>query len=186
MKPQILFFIILIFCSVSFTTYGQDIGIGEKLFKERCQVCHSIGKGKVVGPDLKNVANRRDEDWIIKFVQSPSALIESGDETAVKVFNEHDQIPMPDHKDLQDPDVKNIIAFISDKSSIPASAPETDKIESKTPSNNPDFVQAESKGINLYQVLICLIIVLIIMVAALFIRVLLLFTSLQKNGQDKS
>ena len=35
-----------------------------------CNACHSIGEGKKIGPDLKGVTERREEAWLIKFIQS--------------------------------------------------------------------------------------------------------------------
>ena len=28
---------------------------GEKIFNETCVACHTIGKGKLIGPDLANI-----------------------------------------------------------------------------------------------------------------------------------
>ncbi len=34
---------------------GKAGGPGETLFQAKCVACHTIGKGKLVGPDLKDV-----------------------------------------------------------------------------------------------------------------------------------
>ena len=66
-KNHILFFAVLF--SFSFNTYASD---GEQIFKSTgCTACHTIGGGKLVGPDLQGVLDRRSEDEIIKFVQNP-------------------------------------------------------------------------------------------------------------------
>ena len=101
----------LIFLLVaSFSSFGQTAE-DEKNFAQ-CKACHTIGGGKLVGPDLKGVTERRDEAWLIKFVQNSQALIQSGDETAIKVFEENSKIPMPSHS-LTDDQVKGILKYIA-------------------------------------------------------------------------
>ena len=37
---------------------------GARAFKNRCAVCHTVGKGDSVGPDLANVTKRREHCWV--------------------------------------------------------------------------------------------------------------------------
>ena len=39
---------------------GQDPVAGQQTFQSVCVSCHTIGKGKLVGPDLAGVTERRD------------------------------------------------------------------------------------------------------------------------------
>ena len=34
-------------------------------FRQNCMNCHTIGGGRLTGPDLKDVAQRRDTEWLI-------------------------------------------------------------------------------------------------------------------------
>src|ERR1019366_10553908 len=47
-------------------------------FQDNCGSCHSIGGGALVGPDLKNVLQRKDRKWLLKFLDNPQAVIDSG------------------------------------------------------------------------------------------------------------
>lgn len=95
---------------------GQaSVDAGKEIFTTRCTACHGIGK-QVVGPDLKDVENIRSEQWIIDFVHSSQSVIKSGDTAATALFNEFNKTIMPDHKDLSDNDIKNILAFIKGES----------------------------------------------------------------------
>lgn len=94
----------------------DDTDAGKDLFKSNCAACHTVGKGKLTGPDLKNVSDRLSIDWIIPFVKNSAAVIESGDEYAVKIFNEYNKVPMSAHPHLSDTDIKNIVAYIDLKS----------------------------------------------------------------------
>lgn len=49
----------------------------EQLFVEKCSGCHSIGKGKLVGPDLKDADKRRTRDWLVKMITNPDSLLDS-------------------------------------------------------------------------------------------------------------
>lgn len=62
-----------------------------------CTRCHSIGKGKLVGPDLAGVKNRHDSAWFIKFIRSSDSLIKAGDTSANWLFQSFRKLPMPDH-----------------------------------------------------------------------------------------
>lgn len=95
---------------------------GEATFKESCSSCHTIGKGKLVGPDLANVEKTRSVDWILKFVKSSQTVIHSGDKYADSLFKTYNQMIMPDHPDMTDDQIKGILAYISEKSSAPATA----------------------------------------------------------------
>ena len=95
---------------------------GEQIFKETCTACHTIGKGKLVGPDLANVQNRHSEEWIRNFVKSSQTVIKSGDRYADSLFKAFNQMPMPDHPNLTDDEIKGLIAYISAQGSAPATA----------------------------------------------------------------
>lgn len=108
---------IIIFALLHTTTlYAQtDVAGGQTIFKRRCASCHNI-KEKVVGPALKDIHQRHTDEWTIKFVHSSQELIKNGDAAAVKLFEENNQTLMPDHTDLKENDIKNIIAYIKEES----------------------------------------------------------------------
>lgn len=69
---------------------------GEQEFKTFCAGCHTIGGGRLVGPDLDGVHERRSEDWLRRFVTSAQSMIDSGDSEAVAIYEEYSRLPMPD------------------------------------------------------------------------------------------
>ncbi|MDP1817750.1 MAG: cytochrome c3 family protein, partial [Leadbetterella sp.] len=83
----------------------------EKNF-QACKVCHNISGPKLIGPTLGGILDRRDKAWIYRFVRNSTEVIESGDAYAVKLFEENNKIPMPQH-DLTDAQIDDIIAFIN-------------------------------------------------------------------------
>lgn len=48
---------------------------GQALFDQLCTGCHTIGGGKLVGPDLEGVAGRRDAEWVTRFLLAPGDVI---------------------------------------------------------------------------------------------------------------
>ena len=37
-------------------------------FKTSCSSCHTIGGGRLTGPDLKDVGKRKDRAWLVRFI----------------------------------------------------------------------------------------------------------------------
>lgn len=60
-----------------------------------CATCHTIGGGRLVGPDLKGIHDRRSEEWLLRFVASPQKMIQAGDTIAVRLQKEFTLV-MPD------------------------------------------------------------------------------------------
>lgn len=104
-----------------FQVKAQVITDGEKIFKGICSACHTIGKGKLVGPDLLGVNTRRPNKWLLTFIKSPQTVMKNGDPIAIKLFNDHNKIQMPD-QNLTEVQIKNVLAFIKSKSAPVATA----------------------------------------------------------------
>lgn len=90
--------------------FAQDQG--KTLFEKNCQVCHRLGEGKLVGPELLGITAKRDREWLVKFIRNSKALIESGDPQAVKVFEENNKVPMQSFTNLSDGEINSIIDYI--------------------------------------------------------------------------
>jgi nitrate reductase gamma subunit len=92
---------------------SADTAEAKKIFTTRCMACHTFGKGVKIGPDLKGVTERRQRDWIVKFVRSSSIVIASGDATAAKLFEDFKQQRMPDWSDLSEAQVGGIMDWLA-------------------------------------------------------------------------
>ena len=93
-------------CSIAVS--AQD---GAAVFKQTCSACHSIGKGKLVGPDLKGVTTKRSEEWIINFVKDAKGFSEK-DADAKALVAEYGY-PMPPPVNVSDADIKALITFLT-------------------------------------------------------------------------
>ncbi len=120
--------IIIITITLSVTAWAQEPG--EQIFQTNCSACHTLGGGRLVGPDLQAVGERRSAEWLEKFIQSSTSLIQSGDAEANAVFEEFSGMTMPDSP-LTSRQIKQVLSFIETKSSGQAIAP--DEIASEEP-----------------------------------------------------
>ncbi|MBT1705230.1 c-type cytochrome [Chryseosolibacter indicus] len=115
-KSFILVFLLSLF---SFTAFSQDIpsepaaiSAGEQLFNGNCKACHRVNQ-KLVGPALAGVYDRAPSiDWIKSFIKNSSAVIASGDQYAVNLFNEYNKTQMTAFTSFKDQDIMNILAYI--------------------------------------------------------------------------
>lgn len=57
-------------------------------FRQNCYNCHTIGGGRLTGPDLKNVTERKEREWLIQFIVDPAGVLASGDPYALKLQQE--------------------------------------------------------------------------------------------------
>lgn len=73
-------------------SFGQDTAA---YFKQNCYSCHTIGGGRLVGPDLKDVTTRQDRDWLVRFVLNPQGMIDRGDPYAKQILEEARGVVMP-------------------------------------------------------------------------------------------
>jgi len=67
----------------------------EDYFKQNCTMCHSIGGGRLIGPDLGGVTKRKDRAWLIRFLQDPKSMIDSGDSYASQLHQDANGVVMP-------------------------------------------------------------------------------------------
>jgi len=159
--PQIKPFAIIAFLLLSFLLNLSSVSAqdAEKLFKQNCAVCHSLGKNKITGPGLEGIAARApSDDWLRKWIKNNKELIKSGDPYALKIFAESNGADMTVFTDLKDEEINSLIALIKnppkEKVAV-ASAPEA------------GVAKEEQNGVNPLGILIGIISFLIIIIAVL-------------------
>jgi cytochrome c551/c552 len=113
MKQKLKGLIALVLFTSPIALQAQD---GKAIFNARCAACHSIGNGRLVGPDLKGVATKYKPEYLAKWIRSSQSIIKSGDAKAKAMFLEYNSIVMPDFLDLKDNDLKAVVDYIKSKS----------------------------------------------------------------------
>jgi mono/diheme cytochrome c family protein len=86
------------------------IAAGDALFRGNCAQCHAIDD-VVVGPALSGIGRRRPVSWLIPWVKNSGKMVASGDEYAVKIYNQYQQQQMPSFQ-LSDEEIRQILTYI--------------------------------------------------------------------------
>lgn len=64
-------------------------------FNENCAMCHTIGGGPGAGPDLKDVHQKADRNWLTRFLLDPEGMVSQGDQRALALVEEFGGMVMP-------------------------------------------------------------------------------------------
>ena len=109
---------------------------GKQLYEKACAACHSIGAGKLLGPDLAGVTDRRPEDWLIKYIKSAESLVKAGDKVAVALYEEYNKMPMPDQA-MSDDEIRKVLAHIKVAGGAGAAAAPSGAAQATAPAAPP-------------------------------------------------
>jgi len=83
---------------------------GGQLFQSRgCNACHTLGGGRLVGPDLAGVTERRDGDFIVAMITSPDSML-AVNETARQMLAEY-FTPMP-NQGITDEEARALFEYL--------------------------------------------------------------------------
>jgi mono/diheme cytochrome c family protein len=149
------------------------IAAGDALFKGNCAQCHAIND-VVVGPALAGITKRRPVSWLIPWIKNSSKVVASGDEYAVKIYNQYQKQQMPSFQ-LSDTEITSILAYVTaeeGKGAGPAGAATGIKPGDgdKAAVDGTDAANGEAGGGKYMDILlIVLVVVLIVLVVTLVI-----------------
>ena len=90
---------------------GADVAKGEELFKSICASCHKRYE-KAIGPALHGVSERREMEWIYKWVKNNKKLRDSGDQQAIAIYEEYNGSNMPAYPQFSNQQIDNIVAYV--------------------------------------------------------------------------
>ena len=121
---------------------------GQALFEQMCAGCHTVGGGKLVGPDLQGLADRRDRAWVERFIQAPDEVIASGDPIAKELVDEYGA-PMP-NVGVSDAQLVALVAFLGFEQQVPTPT-ETTATETTPTETEPSPAGDEDRGKLLFE-----------------------------------
>ena len=106
---------------------------GQAVFDQLCSGCHTIGGGKLVGPDLQGLADRRERDWVERFIREPETVIASGDPIAKQLLDEYGA-PMP-NLGVSDAQLAALVAFLGFEQQV---SPPTETTDTEPAPTSPE------------------------------------------------
>ena len=103
-------FFLLFFFLLSAHSQDVDISKGKSLFNANCAACHKLNKN-LIGPALAGVSEKYEREWLYTWIKNSSAMIKSGDERAVAIWEEWNKAAMNAFPQLSNEDIDNILAY---------------------------------------------------------------------------
>ena len=158
--------------SISFNASAQEIDIakGKSLYNANCASCHKLNK-KLIGPALKGVSAKYDKEWLYSWIKNSAALIKTGDEQAVAIYEEYNKVAMNAFPQLSNEDIDNILAYTD---YVPEPVAATAIATSSQTSDSSSITNDLVLGL--------LLIVLLVLVTMLFLVTKTLKNIAEKNG----
>ena len=128
----------------SFDLQAQEDG--EKLFKSYCASCHSPGNNALVGPGLAGVYDKYDREWLYSWIKNSQALVTSGDEQAVAVYEQYNKVLMP-NQPVNNEQIDAILTYVKEYNEAApvveaSSANSTEVVEEGDAETSPYFIAA--------------------------------------------
>ena len=166
-------FTVLFIFSFSLNISAQEIDIakGKSLFNANCASCHKLNK-KLVGPALKGVSAKYDKEWLYSWIKNSAALIKSGDDQAVAIYEEYNKVAMNAFPQLSNEDIDNILAYTD---FVPEPVVSADAGAVASSSNTDSSLTNDI-------VLVLLTVVLLVLITMLFLVTKTLRNIAEKNG----
>ncbi|MDF9797094.1 mono/diheme cytochrome c family protein [Catalinimonas alkaloidigena] len=92
---------------------------GRNLFRTHCNPCHGVRQEKL-GPMLASITHKKEEDWLLSFINNSQDVILSGDAYANFLFEQYNHVVMPSFsKRISEREIKDILLFIENESLKP-------------------------------------------------------------------
>ncbi|MEC7478654.1 MAG: c-type cytochrome [Bacteroidota bacterium] len=159
--------------SFSFSAFSQEVDIakGKALFNANCAACHKLNKN-LIGPALAGVSAKYEKEWLYKWIKNSNAMIKSGDERAVAIWEEWNKAAMNAFPQLSNMDIDNILAY-TDYVPEPVAVAASNVVASQV---------STAGSVSTDIILVVLVIILCVLVSMLFLVNKTLKAIANKNG----
>src|ERR1700693_272284 len=108
-------------CGLLFLGFSDSTASAQQpadFFQQNCASCHTIGGGRLTGPDLKDITKQKDRAWLERFVQNPKAVMDSGDPYALQLQQDARGVVMPTFPGLTPQVAKSLLDLIEGESKL--------------------------------------------------------------------
>lgn len=103
---------------------------GEYFFQSQCSVCHTIGQGDKMGPDLLGVSARRDRAWLSSYIMAPDKMLAEGDPIATALFEKYQYARMPNLR-LSSAEAAAVLSYVDAQSGAPRQPAKKDSVPAR-------------------------------------------------------
>lgn len=114
--------VLVMLASLAGTTLAGPVGAAAQdataFFRQNCASCHTIGGGRLVGPDLKNVTQRQEEAWLVDFIVNPQGLLAADDPYALQLKQEAGGAVMPRISTMTPELARRLLDLIQEESQL--------------------------------------------------------------------
>jgi len=114
-------------------------------FQQNCVSCHTIGGGRLTGPDLKDVAERKDREWLRSYILNPQAKIDAGDPYALQLLDEARGVVMPSVSGMTPEQADFLLDLIEAESAL-----EESQFKGTQISNEPFTAEDVARGLAIF------------------------------------
>jgi mono/diheme cytochrome c family protein len=128
---------------------GTDADAGQQIFQKTCVACHTIGKGPLVGPDLKGVTEKRPREWLEQWIAAPEAVLAKKDPYATDLLHQFHDVQMP-NPGLSTSDITAVLDYLATATTQP-SAPGTEAASAPAVQGNPEIGKDLFTGVVRFQ-----------------------------------
>lgn len=73
---------------ISMLTGTTTAQVPADYYRQNCFSCHTIGGGRLTGPDLQGLSERQSREWLVEWMLDPEGVLASGDPYAVRLQRE--------------------------------------------------------------------------------------------------
>lgn len=95
---------------------SDPAAMGASLFKAKtCYSCHTIGNGRLAGPDLKGLFDRRSEDWVRRHLSDPIQMTQN-DPIGIQLKQEYG-VQMPKLQ-ISPTELEALIAYLKQATAV--------------------------------------------------------------------
>ncbi|MBL7899197.1 MAG: c-type cytochrome [Crocinitomicaceae bacterium] len=85
---------------------------GSQLFQTNCAACHKTTDGKLVGPGMAGITEKRSTEWLKTWIKDSQAMIASGDPDAKAISAEYNNMVMPPFTQLSGAEMDALITYL--------------------------------------------------------------------------
>lgn len=95
--------------------------VGEQIYRTRCSSCHTLGDTehagmRSIGPDLLGVTQRREPNWLKRWIKEPEQMLAEKDPLAMQLYEQYNRLAMPNSR-LGDTEIAALLTYFDEETS---------------------------------------------------------------------